>query len=47
MDMHTKDPWHGITGEKHTGLCMKTLVSLEDSIELHKLTIFTCDAAER
>ena len=46
-DMHTKDPWHGFMGEKHVSLCMKTSALLDDCIELHKLTIFICDTAER
>jgi hypothetical protein len=46
-EMHTKDPWQGIAGEKHNGLCMKTSESLEDCIITHKLAFFTCDAVER
>jgi hypothetical protein len=34
-------------GEKHNGLHMKTSALLEDCIMFHKLTMFTCDAAER
>ena len=42
-----KDPWTGLDGVKHKGLCMKTSKSLEDCIVLHKLTVFNCDVAER
>ena len=46
-EMHTKDPWVAVNGGgSHKEPCMKTWVSLLDCIELHKLTIFSCDAAE-
>ena len=44
--MHTRDPWVAVNGVSHKGPHMKTWVSFLDCIELHKLTIFSCDAAE-
>ena len=46
-NMHTKNLWMAINGEKHNCLCLKSKLSLNDSIEFHKLTVFTMDAAER
>jgi hypothetical protein len=43
-EMHTKDPWVAVNGVSHKGPHMKTWVSFLDCIELHKLTIFSCDA---
>jgi hypothetical protein len=36
-EMHSKDPWIGVNGQSHKGLCIK----------LHKLTIFPADGAEK
>ena len=44
--MHTKDPWIAVNGTTHNGPRTKTWASFLDCIELHKLTIFSCDAAE-
>jgi len=46
LEMHSKDPWFGLDGESHSGLCRRTWASFLDCIELHKLTIFAVDAAE-
>jgi hypothetical protein len=46
-DVHNKDPWTGLDGVKHPGLCMKTAQSLEDCIMFHKITVFSVDATER
>ena len=46
-DVHNKDPWTGLDGVKHIGLCMKTAKSLEDCTMFHKITVFSVDAAER
>jgi hypothetical protein len=46
-DVHNKDPWTGLNGNKHPRLCMKTAKSLEDCIMFHKITVFSVDAAER
>jgi hypothetical protein len=46
QEMHTKDPWVTVNGTTHKGPRTKTWASFLDCIELHKLTIFSCDAAE-
>jgi hypothetical protein len=46
-DMHTKDPWEDLRGAKHDGLRRKSIASLWDCIDFHKLTVYTVDAAER
>jgi hypothetical protein len=46
-DMHEKDLWTGINGVKTKGLRSWNWVSFKDCIELHKLTVFTFDAAEK
>jgi hypothetical protein len=40
-DVHNKDPWTGLDGVKHIGLC------IEYCIMFHKITVFSVDAAER
>jgi hypothetical protein len=45
-EMHTKDPWVAVNGVSHKGPRAKAWVSFLDCIELHKLTIFSCGAAE-
>jgi hypothetical protein len=44
--MHQKDPWVAVDGSLNPGLRKKTWESFLDCIELHKLTIFSCVAAE-
>jgi hypothetical protein len=46
-EMHTKNPWIGLNGKSNKGICVKTWISFMDCIELHKLTIFLTDAAEK
>jgi len=46
LEMHSKDPWFGVDGESHSGPPMRTWSSFMDCIKLHKLTIFSVDAAE-
>ena len=46
-EVHKKDPWMGLDGNKHKGLHMKTSKLLEDCIMFHKLTVFNCDWVER
>ena len=46
-DMHAKDPWEDLRGAKHNGLRMKSVASLWDCIDFHKLTVYSVDAAER
>ena len=44
--MHQKDPWVTVNKSPNPGPRKKTWVSFLDCIKLHKLTIFSCDAAE-
>jgi len=46
-DMHTKDPWEDLRGAKHDGLRRKSVASLWECIDFHKLTVYSVDAAER
>ena len=46
-DMHAKDPWKDLRGIEHNGLRRKSVASLWDCIDFHKLTVFSVDAAER
>ncbi len=46
QEMHQKDPWVAVNGSLNPGPCKKTWESFLDCIKLHKLTIFSCDAAE-
>jgi hypothetical protein len=45
--MHTKNPWIGVNGKSNKGTHMKSWISFMDCIELHKLTVFPADAAEK
>ncbi len=45
-EMHMKDPWVAVNKSLNKGPHKKTWESFLDCIELHKLTIFPCDAAE-
>ncbi len=47
QEMHEHDSWAGANGEKHDGKCPKSYVTFSDCLELHKLTVFTTDAAEK
>ena len=44
---HTMNPWIGVNGKSNKGICIKSWISFMDCIELHKLTIFPADAAEK
>ncbi len=46
-EMHTKDPWIGVNGSSNKGPRTCSWLSFLDCIELHKLTIFPVDAAEK
>ncbi len=46
-DMHAKDPWEDLRGVKHIGLRRKSIASLWDCIDFHKLTVLPADAAEK
>ncbi len=45
--MHTKNPWIGVNGKHNKGIRVKSWISFMDCIELHKLTVFPADAAEK
>jgi hypothetical protein len=46
-DMHAKDPWEDLRGAKHDGLRVKSVASLWECIDFHKLSVYSVDAAER
>jgi hypothetical protein len=46
-DMHAKDPWEDLRGAKHDGLRRKSVASLWECIDFHKLTVYSVDAAKR
>jgi hypothetical protein len=46
-EMHTKNPWIGVNGKANKGICVRFWISFMDCIELHKLTIFPADEAEK
>jgi len=46
-DMHAKDPWEDLRGAKHDGLRRKSVASLWECINFHKLMVYSVDAAER
>ncbi len=46
QEMHNNDPWVAVDGSLHKGPCERDWDSFLDCIELHKLTIFSCDAAK-
>jgi hypothetical protein len=45
--MHTKNPCIGVNGKSKKGIRVQAWISFMDCIELHKLTIFPADAAEK
>jgi hypothetical protein len=47
QEMHTKDPWIGVNRISHKRICVRSWPAFLDCIELHKLTIFPVDAAEK
>ncbi len=46
QEMHQKDPWVAVDGSLNKGPRKKDWNSFLDCIELHKLSIFSCDAAK-
>jgi hypothetical protein len=46
LEMHNKDPWVAVDGSLHKGPRERDWNSFLDCIELHKLTIFSCNVAE-
>jgi hypothetical protein len=45
-DMQAKEPWEDLRGAKHDGLRRKSVASLWECIDFHKLTVYSVDAAE-
>jgi hypothetical protein len=46
-ETHTKNPWIGVNGKSNKGIRVESWISFMDCIELHKLTVFPADAAEK
>jgi hypothetical protein len=46
-EMHEGDSWAGPDGKEHEGSRVKCNKAFSDCVELHKLTVFSPDAAER
>jgi hypothetical protein len=46
-EMHDRNAWAGLNGEKHEGKCSHTWASFKDCLKLHKLMVFSADAAKR
>jgi hypothetical protein len=46
-EMHEGDSWAGPDGKEHQGSRLKCNKAFSDCVELHKLTVFSQDAAER
>jgi hypothetical protein len=45
--MHERDLWTGVNGQMTTGKHLHLCIASLDCLKLHKLTVFTADAAER
>jgi hypothetical protein len=45
--MHERDSWAAVNGQVTKGRRPRTCMSFLDCLELHKLTVFSADAAER
>ncbi len=46
-EMHERDSWAAVIGQVTKGRRPRTWISFLDCLELHKLTVFSADAAER
>ncbi len=46
-EMHKRDLWAAVNGQVTKGRCPRTWTSFLDCLELHKLTVFSADAAKR
>jgi hypothetical protein len=44
---HKRDSWAGVNGQVIKGRHPRTRMSFQDCLELHKLTVFSADTAER
>ena len=45
-DMHSKDPWEDLRGYKYNGLRRKSVASLWECIDFHKLTVYSVGEAK-
>ncbi len=45
--MHGRDSWAAVNGQVTKGRCLQMWMSFLDCLELHKLTVFSADAAKR
>jgi hypothetical protein len=46
-EMHERDLWAAVNGQVTKGRCPRTWTSFLDCLELHKLTVFSADAAKK
>ncbi len=46
-EAHKRDSWARVNGKVTKGRCPRTWAAFQDYLELHKLTVFTADAAKR
>ncbi len=46
-EMHERNSWAGVNGQVTEARCLQTGMSFQDCLELHKLTVFSADAAKR
>jgi hypothetical protein len=46
-NMHKHDSWAAVNSQIAKGRCLRTWMSFLDCLELHKLTVFSADAAKR
>ncbi len=46
-EMHEHDSWAAVNGQVTKGRCPRMWMSFLDCLELHKLTVFSADAAKR
>jgi hypothetical protein len=46
-EMHKRDSWAGVNSQLTKGRHPRTWMSFQDCLELHKLTVFSADAAKR
>ncbi len=46
-EMHKCDSWAAVNGQVTKGGCLRTWMSFLDCLELHKLTVFSANAAKR
>jgi hypothetical protein len=46
-EMHERNLWAAVKGQVTNGRCSRMWTSFLDCLELHKLTVFSADAAKR